>query len=130
MTTEIDSKVAQKVLDKAQAEIEKVCKLNGLTLVKIKARYSKDGIKLNAELCTGTKEDKEERDWDKHCHFYGLGCDQRGKDFRVDGKVFTTRTINPRNRQYPIIASNGSDKRKFKFSAPFVRDALRKEAKK
>lgn len=71
--------------------------------------YGIDKVKnsLN-EFLFNKRENEFQNNWNLYYRIYGFQKEDFGRSFVINKNVYTILGINPRNRKYPIIASNNN----------------------
>lgn len=107
-TCRVVGQAIEKALEAVEQELGVRIKREGGT-------YSNTEFTTKIRISVGDT-DIAKKDWDLHCHAFGLKPEQFGTTFVSRGTTFTVCGIKPRATRFPILAVNANGTR-YKFPA-------------
>ena len=89
--------------------------------------YSSNSFKCSLEAVIATDGEEanvDKANWNKYAYRFGFSKTDFGKEFEVDGEVFTIYGIAPSRHKYPILAKCMTSGEVYKFPADRVKKQL------
>ncbi len=125
MSDSINKAKAQALGSAVEKALAAVAEEFGLTVEVRGGKYSANSYAPRVEFATaGASED----DFRTYAHMYGLEPDDFGKEFVSRGRTFKVSGLAHRSRTYPILATEMSDGKTYKFTPDGIQKALGKAA--